>query len=271
MNNSRRIGAVVAAAAAAMGMATVGLASPAAASERGPEPTSTWLRAVRAHTGTWVSIGWSSNRRICDAEVRLDGGRRVDVDYPGNRRFASFSRGDTLRPGDVDFTRFRVTPDFDRAGVAVLRASIRYDECGRRTHSQVKSIFLTLPVVRSNWHAGQQGHLGDKNFGGHDLRGNDMRGNDIHGNDMRGNDIRGNKDDRNMDDRNKGNDDKRGGKNTYSGDVSPATKPPVNIAPTTAAPATSKPTTGFPATTHSPKPNRPTPTPTNTHTGYQAG
>ena len=145
MNKSRRIGALVAASAAAMGMATVGLASPAAASVHGgPRPVSNWLRAVQAHTGTWVNIGWRTDRRICDVEVRVDGGRRVDVDYPGFRRYTSFSRGDSLRPGRTDYTAIRVTPDFNRAGVAVLRATIEYDNCGRHGRTQRESTWLAL-------------------------------------------------------------------------------------------------------------------------------
>jgi hypothetical protein len=151
MNNGRRIGAFVVAAAAAMSMATVGVASPASAAGWGPQPTSTWLQAVRANTGTWVNIGWRTDRRICDVEVRVDGGRRVDVGYPGFRNYTSFSRGDSLSAGRTDYTAIRVTPRYDRSGVAQLRATIQYDNCGWHSRTQYRSSWLSLPVLRNNW------------------------------------------------------------------------------------------------------------------------
>ena len=57
MNNSRRIGAIMALATATIGLATVTATVPASAATRGPQPVSTWLRAVRAHTDNWVKIG----------------------------------------------------------------------------------------------------------------------------------------------------------------------------------------------------------------------
>ena len=64
MNKSRRIGAMVALATASVGMATVTATAPAEASWRGPQPVSSWLRAVRAHTDSWVTINWRTDRRI---------------------------------------------------------------------------------------------------------------------------------------------------------------------------------------------------------------
>ena len=75
MNKVRRIGAVVTATVAAVGMASVGTVAPAAAARPGPQPVSTWLRAVRANTGTWINVYWRTDRRICDAEVRFSGAR----------------------------------------------------------------------------------------------------------------------------------------------------------------------------------------------------
>src|SRR5689334_14597738 len=104
MKKSRRIGAIVAMATAAAGMATATSAAPAAAAERGPQPVSNWLTAVRANTDSWVKIYWRSTRTVCDVQVRVDGGRWVDVAYPGGRRSTSFPRGSTLRAGRSDST-----------------------------------------------------------------------------------------------------------------------------------------------------------------------
>ncbi|MBU2669575.1 hypothetical protein KOI35_39300 [Actinoplanes bogorensis] len=153
MNNSRRIGALVAMATAAVGMATVTATAPATAAPRGPEPVSNWLGAVRANADSWVKIYFRTDRKVCDVEVRVSG-RDVDVDYPGRRNYTSFSRGDQLRPGRTDFAAVSVNPDFDRAGIARLRATIAFDTCGRRDRTQYRSFSLALPVLRNNNHGG---------------------------------------------------------------------------------------------------------------------
>src|SRR3954464_1788521 len=84
MNNNRRIGAMVALATAAVGMAATGAAAPAAApphGPRGPQPVSSWLRPVKAHTDSLVSIYFRTDRRACDAVVRVFG-NDLEVDYP---------------------------------------------------------------------------------------------------------------------------------------------------------------------------------------------
>src|SRR4051794_35206883 len=103
MNKSRRIGALVAATAATVGMRSLVAPTAAQAAPRGPQPVSNFVHRVRAHTDTWVSVRWQTERRICDATVWVNG-RRVDVDYPRGRHSTSFSRGDTLRPGRSDYT-----------------------------------------------------------------------------------------------------------------------------------------------------------------------
>jgi hypothetical protein len=185
MKNSRRIGALVAMASAAVGMATVTATAPASAAPvRGPQPVSTWLSAVRANADSWVKINWRTDRAVCNVEVRVSGGRDVDVDYPGRKRFTSFTRGDILRPGRTDFTAFEVNPDYDRAGVARLRATISYDLCGRRDRTQYKSFALALPVLRNVGHQGGPVRPGnDGRPGNNDGRpngGNDGRPNGGH-------------------------------------------------------------------------------------------
>jgi hypothetical protein len=173
MNKSRRIGALVAATAASVGMGTLVAPTVAEAAPRGPQPVSNFVQRVKAHTDTWVSIRWQTDRRICDATVTVNG-RNVDVDYPRNARSTSFSRGDTLRPGRSDFTAFRVDADFDRSGVALLRATIAYDNCGRRDRTIRKSFGIAMPVVaiRGNGHGDNNGPghgngHGDNNGPGH--------------------------------------------------------------------------------------------------------
>jgi hypothetical protein len=199
MNKSRRIGALVAAAVASVGMATLVAPTVAQAAPRGPQPVSNFVQRVRANTDTWVSIRWQTDRRICDATVWVNG-RRVEVDYPRNARSTSFSRGDSLRPGRTDFTAFRVNADFDRSGVALLRATIAYDTCGRRDRTVRKSFGIAMPVVafrpgnggndgHGHGNGGNDGH-GNGGNDGHGNGGNDGHGNDGHGNG--GNDGHGN-------------------------------------------------------------------------------
>jgi hypothetical protein len=177
MNKSRRIGALVAAAVASVGMSTLVAPTAAEAAPRGPQPVSNFVQRVRANTDTWVSIRWQTDRRICDATVWVNG-RRVDVDYPRNARSTSFSRGDSLRPGRTDFTAFRVNADFARSGVALLRATIAYDNCGRRDRTIRKSFGIAMPVVafRPGNGGGNGGHNGGHgnggNNGGHGNGGN---------------------------------------------------------------------------------------------------
>ena len=146
--NKRRIGAAVAMASAAIGMATATAAAPASAAGNGPQPTSNWLRPVRANVSSWVDINWRTDRPVCDAEIRVRGDR-VRVDYPGFRRSAQFSRGDSLRPGRTDFSRIRVTPYAMRSGVSRLWVTISYENCGWHSRTQTRTAVLSLPVMRN--------------------------------------------------------------------------------------------------------------------------
>jgi hypothetical protein len=172
MQKTRRIGAVIALTTAALGAAATVATAQAGAAPRGPQPVSHWLQSVRAHTGSWVAIQWRTDRPICDAEVRVRG-ERVRVDYLGTRNSASFSRGDTLRPGRTDFTRIRVTPYLQRPGVAKLWATISYDECGFNARTRTRTAVLSLPVLRNTGPVGLggpgapgHGRPGDPNHGG---------------------------------------------------------------------------------------------------------
>ena len=163
MNKGQRIGTMVAAAVAAMGMATVGLGAPAEAAPQphGPRPVSNALRAVRANVPTWVDVVWRTDRPICHAQVRYNGGPRVRIDYFGDRNYATFSRGDYLLPRRPDFTRVRVTPYANRSGIALLRATIQYDNCRPFARPQLATTVLTLPVIRNGFFPGGPGALGN--------------------------------------------------------------------------------------------------------------
>ncbi|GLY01325.1 hypothetical protein [Actinoplanes sp. NBRC 101535] len=153
MQTTRRI---VALATAATGLLAVA-AAPAAAAPRGPQPVSTWLQSVRANTSSWVNIYWRTDRRICDVEVRVRA-EQARVDYPGNARSATFSRGDSLFPGRTDFTRIRVTPFLQRQGVTQLWTTMTYDDCGFKARPQTRTAVLSLPVLRAdNWPGGPGG------------------------------------------------------------------------------------------------------------------
>ncbi|MFI6073485.1 hypothetical protein ACIA5C_18095 [Actinoplanes sp. NPDC051343] len=172
MNKSRRIGAIVAMATTAVGVASMVASAPASAASRGPEPVSNWLRPVRAFTTNQVDIYWRTDRPVCDVQVRV-AARGVDVGYPGHRRYASFNRGNSLRPGRTDYTSVQINPDFDRPGAALLRAVITYDTCGFHARSQSKTFTLTLPVLRNDrpghdWPGGPGNGPGGNGPGGND-------------------------------------------------------------------------------------------------------
>lgn len=148
MSKSRRIATMVALATAAVTVA----ATPAAATPLGgPQPASSWLRAVKAHSDSWVNIYWRTTGPSCDVKVKVVG-RGVAVSYPGHRRFVSLSRGTMLRPSRPDYTPISVDPDFGRPGVAMLKTSIAFNDCTRHARTQYRNFTLTLPVQRNhNW------------------------------------------------------------------------------------------------------------------------
>jgi hypothetical protein len=176
MKKSRRIGAVIAMATATIGMTSAtAIAAATAADPRGPEPVSTWLRPVRAHTDTWIDINWRTKQRVCEASVKYYG-QDIDIEYRGNRRSATFSRGDTLSPGRGDSTRIQVNPDVDRSTLVKLRAVITYDTCGRKAKKDTRSFTLTLPVQRND-RPGNDGRPGRPGNDGNDGNDNGRPGN----------------------------------------------------------------------------------------------
>ena len=266
MKNSRRIGAIVAMATTAVGMASLAASAPASAAQRGPQPVSGWLRPVQAHTSNWVDIYWRTDRTVCDVEVRV-AGQWVDVDYAGHQRFASFNRGNMLRAGRTDYTSVQVNPDFDRPGTATLRAVISYDSCGFHARTQSSSFALTLPVLRNdNWPGhGGPGHGGPGNGGpGNGGPGNGGPGNGGPGNGGPGNGGPGN-----------GGPGNGGPGNGGPGNGGPGNGGPGNGGPGNGGPGTNpggphhgQPPTSSPSPTTSPATN---PSPTTSPTGSPTG
>jgi len=149
MSKTRRVATMVAAAVAALGMATA-MATPAAAACKGPRPVTTWLKAVKAHKTTWVTVDWKTGKKICDAKVTV-AGRDVEIGYPSNTEtYTSFSQSDTLKPHRTDYTAFWVWPDFDATEFAPLKATLSFNTCGAHAVQKSKAFWLTLPVWKNH-------------------------------------------------------------------------------------------------------------------------
>lgn len=149
MSKSRRIAAILAAAMATAGLAPLVTAAPAAAATSGPKPVSTWVRAVKAEKTTWVDIHWTTGKKICNAEVTVDG-YDVEIAYPSNTGdYTSFSKGSTLKKHRVDRTAFAVRPEVNRTALVPLEATLSYDDCkGDDAEERTKSFWIILPVLK---------------------------------------------------------------------------------------------------------------------------
>lgn len=145
MRTAGRFAAVL---ASAMSLASL---APAPASAHrphgdGPQPLNTVLRPVDPGRPQWAGLRWATNRRVCHVRVRVHGGRDVDVDYPGGRRYTSFSRGEGLRPGRIGTTSFRITAHRDGPDRAFLTATVDYDFCRSGSPVMNDAIGFWLPV-----------------------------------------------------------------------------------------------------------------------------
>jgi hypothetical protein len=150
MKMSRRLAVLGATVASAMSLASLAGPAPASAARPGrdgPQPLTTVLRPVDPHDPQWVSIRWSTDRQVCHVQIRVHGVREhVDVAYPGNRLYTSFSRGEGLKPGRVDDTSFRVTAHRDGPDRAFLTATVDYDYCYQDSPTLNDAIGFWLPV-----------------------------------------------------------------------------------------------------------------------------
>ncbi|MCO8272757.1 hypothetical protein M1L60_19360 [Actinoplanes sp. TRM 88003] len=113
---------------------------------KGPRPVTRMLQPIDSGESQWVRVRWKTDRRICDVKVVVWGDDEVEINYPGDREFTSFSRGDSLGKGKTDFTAFRVEADYDRSSWALLEARISFTDCGRNAPARSKDTTLMLPV-----------------------------------------------------------------------------------------------------------------------------
>jgi hypothetical protein len=149
MRIGRRLAILGATLASAMSLGSLSAPAPASAAwpdQDGLRPIINELQPVDPHDPQWVSISWATDRKVCHVRVRVHGGRDVDVAYPSNRRYTSFSRGEGLRPGRVDFTSFRVTAHQDGPVWAFLTATVDYDYCRWDSPTLNDAIGFWLPV-----------------------------------------------------------------------------------------------------------------------------
>jgi len=152
MSKTRRVATMVAAAVTAVGMATVVAANPAAAAPKGPHPVTNWIEAVKAHKASWVEVFWTTGKKICGAQLTVEGGD-VWIGYPANTgTYTSFSEDDKLKPKEIDYTAFQVRADYDRNEFVPLEATLVYQTCGAHPVKKSKTFWLILPVRKNRGH-----------------------------------------------------------------------------------------------------------------------
>ncbi|GAA3346660.1 hypothetical protein GCM10020358_58520 [Amorphoplanes nipponensis] len=143
----RRIVATGVAALAATGLTAMATPTAAVASRPGPRPVTTWVDAVPAGQTSWVSVNWTTGRKICDAKVTVEGGD-VRIGYPENTgTYTSFWQSDRLRPKRLDYTAFTVHPEGPADRYRQLHATLRYTTCGRHAVEKAQTYRLTLVVL----------------------------------------------------------------------------------------------------------------------------
>jgi hypothetical protein len=146
----RRLAVLGATLASAMSLASLATPAPASAARPegtdGPRPLTNLVQPVAPGVPQWVSLGWTTDRRVCHVRVRVRGGRFAGIAYPGNRRYTSFSRGDGLQPGRIDHTSFRVTANEEGPGPAFLTATVDYDYCRPGSPTMNDAIGFWVPV-----------------------------------------------------------------------------------------------------------------------------
>ena len=144
---SRRIATTTIAALAATGVLAGVATTPAVAAGPGPQPVTSWLDAVAAGERSWVSIYWTTGRRICDGAVTVDGDD-VQIGYPQNTvTYTSFSQSAKLRPGRLDYTAFTVRPSAGGDLFRQVEATLSYNTCGRQAVEKSAQFRLTMAVL----------------------------------------------------------------------------------------------------------------------------
>jgi hypothetical protein len=149
MDTSRQLAVLGATVASAMSIASLFTPAPSSAApgdREGLQPLTNVLRPVTPNDPEWVDFRWTTDRPVCHVRVEVHGGRDVDVAYPDDRRYTSFSRGEGLRPGRIDYTPFRLTAHEDGPDRAFLAATVSYDYCRRDSPTLNDAIGFWLPV-----------------------------------------------------------------------------------------------------------------------------
>jgi hypothetical protein len=153
MNKGRRIGALVAATVAAIGMTMTVTTAPASAAKKmkGPQPVSQLLSTVNDNTGTWVSVLFKTDVKVCKFKLVVWGNSTVDISYPEvngmTRPYTSLSKNAQLNKNELDYASFKVTTgDVTRTQWSILPATMYYTHCGKKAKLQSKNTAFLLRV-----------------------------------------------------------------------------------------------------------------------------
>jgi len=150
MGIGRRLAILGATVASAISLAPIATPASASASprdhDRGLQTLTNVLQPVDPYDPEWVNVRWTTDRKVCHVRVKAYGERDVEVVYPSDRRYTSFSQGEGLRPGRVDYTSFQVTVRENGPGWEFLRVTVDYDYCHGNSPTLNDAIGFWLPV-----------------------------------------------------------------------------------------------------------------------------
>jgi hypothetical protein len=147
MNKGRRIGAIIAATVAAIGMSMTLSTAPAAAAEKpeGPLPVSQLLHRVDHNDSAWVQVWFRTDKRACDFKLRVRDTGRVGIYHPKGS-FTSLQNNASLSKDEIDYAAFRVdVGNYKKDTWQLLPATISWKWCGTAKVRTKKTAFL-LPI-----------------------------------------------------------------------------------------------------------------------------
>lgn len=147
MNKGRRIGALVAATVAAIGMSMTLSTAPAAAAKKpeGPLPVSQLLHRVDDNDSAWVRVWFRTDKRACDFKLRVEDTSRVDIYHPMGS-FTSLQNNASLSKDEIDYAAFRVdVGNYKKDTWQLLPATISWKWCGTAKVRTKNTAFL-LPI-----------------------------------------------------------------------------------------------------------------------------
>jgi hypothetical protein len=150
MNKGRRIGAIVATTAAAIGMTMTMTTAPASAATKvkGPQPVNQLLSSVDSGKPEWQNVFFKTDKKVCDFKLMVWGNSRVDIGYPGElpKPYTSLYGDSKLRKNEVDYAAFKVTADYDKDRWVILTATITYNYCGKKAPTLAKNTGFLMRV-----------------------------------------------------------------------------------------------------------------------------